>query len=106
MTRGFLRHPRRQANCSLFYHHIEGYVRSEIGWPIDSALPDNERGSKGDFMDEIKKQSAESSDAAAPASPELSESAMEQVAGGADALPKESISLNFTKIEFKYNQQQ
>lgn len=56
-------------------------------------------------MDEIKKQSTESSNAAEPASTELSDSAMEQVAGGADAPAKESFSLNFTKIEVTYKAQ-
>jgi hypothetical protein len=58
------------------------------------------------MSDEIKKQPKEIVESAEPTSPELSEAALEQVAGGtktqADPLPTESISLNFTKIQFKY----
>ena len=40
-------------------------------------------------------------------SPELSDQELEAVAGGTtgDPIPTESISMNFTKIEFKYQPQ-
>jgi hypothetical protein len=60
-------------------------------------------------MDEPKKQPEEIVESAEPPSPELSEAALEQVAGGAktqaDDAPTESISLNFTKIHVDYEQQ-
>jgi hypothetical protein len=60
-------------------------------------------------MDEPKKQPEEIVESAEPPSPELSEAALEQVAGGAktqaDDVPTESISLNFTKIHVDYEQQ-
>jgi len=46
-------------------------------------------------------------ESAEPTLPELSEAALEQVAGGTtqtDA-PTESLSLNFTKIKIEYEQQ-
>jgi hypothetical protein len=55
-------------------------------------------------MDETKKQPKEIVESAEPTLPELSEAALEQVAGGADA-PTESLSLNFTKIKIEYEQQ-
>ncbi len=59
-------------------------------------------------MDEPKKQPEEIVESAEPPSPELSEAALEQVAGGAktqaDDAPAESISLNFTKIHVDYEQ--
>jgi type VI protein secretion system component Hcp len=60
-------------------------------------------------MDETKKQPEEIVKSAEPPSPELSEAALEQVAGGtktqADA-PTESVSFNFTKIQLNYEQQE
>ena len=58
-------------------------------------------------MDETKKQPKEIVESAEPTLPELSEAALEQVAGGttqSDA-PTESLSLNFTKIKIEYEQQ-
>jgi len=56
-------------------------------------------------MDETKKQPKEIVESAEPTLPELSEAALEQVAGGtkkqADT-PTESVSFNFTNIQFKY----
>ena len=58
-------------------------------------------------MEETKKQPKEIVESAEPTSPELSEAAMEQVAGGTNQTdaPAESVSLNFTKIAIKYEQQ-
>jgi type VI protein secretion system component Hcp len=57
-------------------------------------------------MDETKKQPKETVESAAPTLSELPEAALEQVAGGTtDPPPTESISLNFTKIQFKYEPQ-
>jgi type VI protein secretion system component Hcp len=58
-------------------------------------------------MDEPKKQPKEIEESAEPTLSGLSEAALEQVAGGTtqtDA-PTESLSLNFTKIAIKYEQQ-
>jgi hypothetical protein len=58
-------------------------------------------------MDETKKQPEEIVKSAEPPSPELSEVALEQVAGGTKAqadAPTESVSFNFTKIQLNYEQ--
>ena len=60
-------------------------------------------------MDETKKQPKEIVESAEPTLPELSEAALEQVAGGtktqADAGPTESVSFAFSKIKVNYEQQ-
>jgi hypothetical protein len=58
-------------------------------------------------MDEPKNQPKEIEESAEPTLPGLSEAALEQVAGGTNQTdaPKESISLNFTKIQVNYEQQ-
>jgi type VI protein secretion system component Hcp len=44
--------------------------------------------------------------AAVPAaSTELSDESLQSVAGGADIIPKEQVSLSFGKIEVKYQEQ-
>lgn len=51
-------------------------------------------------MDETKKQPKEIVESAEPTLPELSEAALEQVAGGTKAdTPTESINFNFTKLQ-------
>jgi hypothetical protein len=55
-------------------------------------------------MDETKKQPKEIVESAEPTLPELSEAALEQVAGGADA-PTESVSFAYSKIKVSYEQQ-
>jgi hypothetical protein len=57
-------------------------------------------------MDETKKQPKEIVESAEPTLPELSEAALEQVAGGTKAdTPTESINFNFTKLQVNYEQQ-
>ena len=56
-------------------------------------------------MDEPKKQPKETVESAEPTSPELSQATLEKVVGGTKTqspqeTPKESLSLNFTKIQY------
>ena len=58
-------------------------------------------------MEETKKQPKEIVESAEPTSPELSEAAMEQVAGGTNQTdaPAESVSFAYSKIKVSYKEQ-
>lgn len=58
-------------------------------------------------MDEPKEQPKEIVESAKPTLPELSEAALEQVAGGTEQTdaPSESVSFTFSKIKVSYEEQ-
>lgn len=58
-------------------------------------------------MEETKKQPKEIVESAEPTSPELSEAAMEQVAGGTNQTdaPTDSVNFAFGKIKVSYEEQ-